>query len=61
MRFIRFCLLLALVLLTGCFLTKTVTVPMRLVGAAVSIIPGAGDVAHEVIDDAAGTVDKVPF
>jgi hypothetical protein len=62
MRFIRplCCLVLATVLLTGCLLTKLVTVPMRLVGAVVSIIPVAGDVVHEAIDEAAEEVDKLP-
>jgi hypothetical protein len=62
MRFISpFCLLLASFLLTGCFLTKTVTVPMRLGGAVVSIIPVVGGATHEVIDAAAWVVDKVPL
>jgi len=61
MRFIRpLCLVLATGLLTGCLLTKLVTVPMRLVGAVVSIIPVAGDVAHEAIDEAAEELDKLP-
>jgi len=55
------CLLLATVLLTGCVLTKIVTVPMRLVGAVVSIIPVAGNVAHDAIDEAADVVDKLPI
>jgi hypothetical protein len=38
--------------LSGCLLTKIVTVPMRVVGAVVSIIPAAGDAAHGVIDTA---------
>jgi hypothetical protein len=62
MRLIKsLCLLLAPVLLTGCLLTKLVTVPMRLVGAVVSIIPIAGDVAHEAIDEAAEEMDKLPI
>jgi hypothetical protein len=62
MRLIRLmCLLLATVLLTGCVLTKIVTVPMRLVGAVVSIIPIAGNVAHDAIDEAADIIDKVPI
>jgi hypothetical protein len=62
MGFIRMiCLLLATVLLTGCVLTKIVTVPMRLVGAIVSIIPVAGNVAHDAIDEAADVVDKLPI
>jgi hypothetical protein len=46
---------------SGCLLTKIVTVPMRLVGAVVSIIPVAGNTAHEVIDEAAETVDEIPL
>lgn len=52
---------LALVSSAGCVLTKVVTVPMRVVGAAASVIPIAGDAAHEVVDEAAKTVDKLPF
>lgn len=48
-------------LLSGCVLTKIATVPMRVVGAAVSIVPIAGNAAHDVIDDAAETVDDVPI
>ncbi len=62
MRLIRLmCFLLVTLLLTGCVLTKIVTVPMRLVGAVVSIIPVAGNVAHDAIDEAADIVDKVPI
>lgn len=62
MRFLRpLCLGLAMVLLSGCLLTKLVTVPMRVVGAVVSIIPVAGDVAHEAIDEAAEGLDKLPI
>ena len=62
MRFIRaLCLLTATILLSGCLLTKLVTVPMRVVGAVTSIVPVAGDVAHGTIDEAADAVDKLPF
>ncbi|MBI3300304.1 MAG: hypothetical protein HYZ75_19225 [Elusimicrobia bacterium] len=47
--------------LSGCFLTKLVTVPMRVTGAVASIIPVAGDAAHKVVDEAADTVDKLPI
>lgn len=52
---------LALVSSTGCVLTKVVTVPMRVVGAVASVVPVAGDVAHDVVDEAAEKVDKLPF
>ncbi len=48
-------------LLNGCFLTKIVTVPMRAVAAVVSIVPVAGNTAHDAIDEAAEIVDEVPI
>ena len=52
MRFIRsLCLLIATILLSGCFLTKLVTVPRRVVGAVTSIVPLAGAVVHDAIDE----------
>ncbi len=56
-----FILIILLFLLNGCFLTKIVTVPMRIGGAVVSIIPVVGNTAHDAIDEAAEVVDKVPF
>lgn len=61
--------------LSGCFLTKIVTTPMRLVGAAgsvvgaaLSIIPVAGNAADEAlekvdgaIDASADSIDKIPL
>ncbi|MEN8258813.1 MAG: DUF6726 family protein [Thermodesulfobacteriota bacterium] len=48
-------------MLNGCFLTKIVTVPMRVGAAVVSIIPVAGNTAHDAIDQAAEIVDEVPI
>ncbi|MDO9041087.1 MAG: hypothetical protein Q7U64_01925 [Desulfocapsaceae bacterium] len=56
-----FVLLIALLLLNGCILTKVVTVPMRLGGAVISIIPAVGNSAHDAIDEAAEIVDAVPL
>jgi hypothetical protein len=47
--------------LSGCVLTKIVTVPMRLGGAVISIIPVAGNSAHDAIDEAAEAVDGIPL
>lgn len=47
--------------LSGCVLTKLITVPMRLGGAVISIIPVAGNVADDAIDEAADAIDKVPI
>lgn len=48
-------------ILNGCVLTKLVTVPMRLGGAIVSIVPVVGNTGHDVIDEAADVVDEVPI
>jgi len=61
--------------LSGCFLTKIVTMPMRVVGstlstvgAVTSVVPGVGnkidatlEKGDAAIDEAADTVDKVPL
>lgn len=47
--------------LSGCLLTKIVTVPMRIVGAVVSIVPVAGNTAHEAVDETAELIDEFPL
>jgi len=47
--------------LQGCFLTKVVSVPMRVGGAVVSIVPVVGNSAHDAIDTAADFVDDAPI
>ena len=46
---------------SGCVLTKVVSVPMRLGGAVISVIPIAGNRIHDGIDGAADAVDAVPL
>ena len=48
-------------LLGGCVLTKVVTVPMRVTGAVISVIPVVGSGADAAIDTAADAVDKIPL
>jgi hypothetical protein len=48
-------------LLSGCVFTKIVTVPMRVGGAVISVVPVAGNVADEVIDTTADVIDTVPL
>jgi hypothetical protein len=45
--------------LSGCYATKIVTVPMRVVGAVGSAIPFVGNAAHDTIDQAADVVDDI--
>jgi hypothetical protein len=47
--------------LTGCFFTKVVTVPMRVGGAVVSVVPVVGNAVDGTIDTAADAIDTVPF
>lgn len=56
-----FIALLLVTQLSGCFLTKIVTVPMRLGGAVISIVPVVGNTAHDAIDGAAEVVDDIPI
>lgn len=53
--------MLILLIAQGCFLTKVVTVPMRVGGAVISVVPVAGNQAHEAIDDSAEIIDEIPF
>lgn len=54
-------LLVTTLILQGCVLTKVASVPMRLGGAVVSIVPGVGNSAHDAIDTAADGVDDIPI
>lgn len=56
-----FLLIILLPLLSGCLFTKIVTVPMRVGGAVISVVPVVGNTVHEVIDEAAEAVDDVPL
>ncbi|NOQ85813.1 MAG: hypothetical protein GQ554_02900 [Deltaproteobacteria bacterium] len=62
MKFIKLLLLLLLaVQLSGCVLTKVVTVPMRVGGALISIVPVVGNTADDAVDKAADTIDEIPI
>jgi len=54
-------LLLSALLLSSCVLTKVVTVPMRVGGAVISIIPIVGEGIDEAIDGAADVIDAIPI
>lgn len=56
-----FLLVLAAGILQGCVFTKIASVPMRLGGAVISIVPGVGNSAHDAIDTAADGVDDIPI
>ena len=47
--------------LSGCVLTKFVTVPMRVTGAVISVIPVVGDSIDEVLGQTADVIDAIPI
>jgi len=62
MNFLKlFLALILLLFVSGCVLTKAVTVPMRVGGAVISIIPVAGNTAHDAIDSSAEIIDDIPL
>ena len=47
--------------LSGCILTKVVTVPMRVTGSVISVIPVVGDGIDEVLNQSADFIDAIPI
>ena len=56
-------LLLSLIVLyiSGCVLTKVVTVPMRITGSVISVIPVVGDGVDGILDASADVIDAIPI
>ncbi len=54
-------ILSAAVMLSSCVLTKVVTVPMRVGGAVISIVPGVGEEIDAAIDETADVIDAIPI
>ena len=50
-----------MLLLSSCVLTKVVTVPMRVTGAIISVIPGVGEGIDAAIDETADVIDAIPI
>ena len=55
------CFGVGFLILNGCVLTKLITVPMRVGGAVISVVPVVGDMAHDAIDEAAEQIDDAPL
>jgi len=47
--------------LSGCVLTKVVTVPMRVTGSVISVIPVVGDGIDGVLGQSADVIDAIPI
>jgi hypothetical protein len=54
-------LFLITITLSGCFLTKVVTVPLRVTGAVISVVPIVGGVVDSALDTAADAIDVLPI
>ena len=47
--------------LSGCVLTKVVTVPIRVTGSVISVIPVIGDPIDDILDYSADVIDNIPI
>ena len=56
-----FIIVIALLFVSGCVLTKVVTVPLRVSGAVVSAVPFIGNEIDEAIDKSADAIDQLPY
>ena len=52
---------LLILFLSSCVFTKVVTVPMRVTGAVVSVIPIVGDGVNSVLGTSADVIDAIPI
>ena len=48
-------------ILSGCVFTKVVTVPMRVTGAVISVIPVVGDGVDSILGTSADVIDAIPI
>ena len=54
-------LTLLILFLSGCVFTKVVTVPMRVTGAVISVIPVVGDGVDNILGTSADVIDAIPI
>ncbi|WP_293265467.1 DUF6726 family protein [Neptunomonas sp.] len=54
-------IILLVMILQGCVLTKVVTVPLRIGGAVISVVPVVGNAADAALDTTADAIDLVPL
>ena len=47
--------------ISGCVLTKVVTVPMRVTGAIISVVPAIANGVEDVIVKSANAIDAIPI
>ena len=47
--------------ISGCVFTKVITVPLRVSGALISVIPVVGNQIDDVINAQADVIDELPY
>ena len=52
---------LLVVFLSSCVFTKVVTIPMRVTGTVISVIPIVGDGVNSVLGTSADLIDAIPI
>ena len=52
---------LGILVLSGCVFTKVLTVPMRVTGGVISVIPVIGDGVDSVLGASADVIDAIPI
>jgi len=56
-----FIIIIVALFISGCVLTKVITVPLRVSGAVASGIPFIGNQIDEVVDQSADLIDELPY
>ena len=56
-----FVIIVVAIFISGCILTKLITVPLRVSGSLVSGVPFVGNQIDEVIDQSADLIDELPY
>ena len=56
-----FIICIVAIFISGCVLTKLITVPLRVSGAVASGVPFVGNQIDEVVDKSADLIDELPY
>ena len=56
-----FIIVIVALFVSGCVLTKVVTVPMRLTAAVISVVPAIANGIEDVIVKSADAIDAIPL
>ena len=56
-----FIIVIVALYISGCVFTKVVTVPLRVSGSLISVVPIVGNQIDEVIGQSADLIDELPY